>query len=168
VDIDQKRAKSARTRNLTAAKKYLGLIIEDAGKAQAALEGGTLPDGSLAASTGKYEYALAMLKLLDSLSNGTMDLEPEPDASPAGPVPVVLEPGDVGLLIQVMRGQRLIPADAGPGDEHPVNRLIKFAFPDGIPDTGTVPGAAPQAPAQPQPAPQAPAQPQPPQPVPAG
>jgi hypothetical protein len=149
---EAKRIKSARTRNMTAAKKLIAQIAEAAAAHTAALGESTAPGNDLAALTAKYEQARGALVLLDGLGTEP-DPEPEPDATANGHAPGA---EDVGLLIGVMRAYALVPETADP--DSPLGHLVSFAFPDGdlppyggmvpAPHGSPVPGAPPAAPAQ--------------------
>jgi len=122
---DARKIRSARTRNLTAAKRSLQLVLDEAAGHMKALEdGSTVPDGGFMASALKYEQALAQLRLLDSLAGA--GAEPEPDETANGHA---VSADDVGLLIGVLRAYALVPDKTDP--DTPLGHLVSFAFGDG-------------------------------------
>ena len=133
-----KRIKAARTKNLAAARRSLGLIAEAIEKHRVVLHAGEIPGDSLpAASFGKYEQALDRLRLLGSLIGGGAETEPEPEPEEAAVNGHVPGAAEVGLLVGVVRAYGLVPESADPGS--PLGQLTSFAFPDGnLPPYGTM------------------------------
>jgi hypothetical protein len=150
VSPETRKIRSARTRNLTAAKRSLTLIEEAAAKHRAALDAGEVPGDGFIASVLKYEAALIQLRLLGTLADG----EDEAAANGADEA----RPDDVALLVQFLLGTGLVPAESV-GEDGPLGRLARFSLPDeflakmaSAPEGAQEAMAAAGAPAPPQPA----------------
>ena len=112
--------KTLRTRNMTAAKRSLKLILEEAQAQLATLENGGVPDSGFMPSVIKYEQALTALRTLDALDRDAPD-----DA-----IEVLVQPGDLDVLLRLVRVQ--FGPDALAGDS-PLGHLAAAAWPDGVP-----------------------------------
>ena len=104
---------------MTAAKRSLKLILEEAQSQLATLENGGVPDSGFMASVIKYEQARANLDILLTLGADT----------PADGE-VLVQPGDLDVLLRLVRVQ--FGPDALAGDS-PLGHLAAAAWPDGVP-----------------------------------
>lgn len=131
----------ARSKNLTAAKRSLGLIDEAAAKARAALDSGRIPGDGLLTYAFKYETALQALWLLDSLG--------APEDGDARTVEVSRDDLESMVLYLVAEfTERKIPVDPGT----PLANLAEAAgltapAGAGTPQDGAAPGIQPGVPA---------------------
>jgi hypothetical protein len=150
MTVDEKKARSARTRAMTAARKSLTLIAEGAAEALAVLGSGGIPQSSITASVAKYAASVAELQLLDAITAGAAgDPEPEPAAGNGVPARE-----DVALLVSlalslpggvITEGTALarLAAYAYPGEDREGLPPVQTAAPAGVEHAGN--GAVPVA-----------------------
>lgn len=89
-----------RKRNMTAAKRSLGLILEAAQQHLALLEEGTVPESAFTVYVTKYDAALNVLHALDALGEDSDGEGVVVDRMGLTAMVVLLRASDVGYAIQ--------------------------------------------------------------------
>ena len=113
--------KTLRTRNMTAAKRSLKLILEEAQSQLATLENGGVPDSGFMPSVLKYEQARTALDILLTLG------EDGPADDGTGEVRL----DDLGLFIRLVH--QVVPGTDALQADSPLGRLAAVAYPGGLP-----------------------------------
>lgn len=112
--------KTLRTRNMTAARRSLKLILDTANRHLKQLESGVVPGDTFAASVAKYEAALITLGVLDMLGE---------DSVADGPATVEVPLDALEALVLFARG---FVTEAGRTPGSPIDQLTRAVYPDGI------------------------------------
>lgn len=114
--------KTLRTRNMTAAKRSLKLILEEAQAHLATLENGGVPGSGFMPSVLKYEQARTALDILLALDNGD---------APADDGTGEVRLDDLGLFIRLVH--QVMPGTDALQPDSPLGRLAAVAYPGGLP-----------------------------------
>lgn len=133
----EKAAKSARTRNMAAAKRSLKLIADVVAQHAGLLKQGAVPEASFMVYALKYEQARSVLVLLDTISTA--------DGAADGLIEVRRD--DLEVMIAALRA--VVPASML-GEDDPDTPLVRLdaavvqgvspaTAPDGEPDPGSPP-----------------------------